>query len=278
MKNTTYLLFLLLLGCGPSYQTTAWWEEDEFGYEAKLYQPKEATGIFVYLTDSNELITEPTPLMLQMLSKGFVVMVPKRWGDNGRSQQTLDSYENRLKGTSNSLTKIYDDSVHTSLVLFASDFYTPVATQLLFNFRGDELWLVQPLLQTISAVYLDQYINQSDSLRLSKLWKLNTVEYQQVFIKDMSERDVMQNTFYGPHYTGFIRSYWDLSNQESILARLDSSTIYYTQPYMHPLRSSLDTTYRDHPAFKLLKIKEEDSTQYQLIPNEAVFIERAKEL
>lgn len=276
------LLFLissvLITACGPSYETIEWWEEDEFGYEAILYEPDEVTGLFVYMTDSNESLSGPTALMLEMLDKGYKVVVPQRWGDSGRSIRTLDSYTNRLRGTSYSISKLYVDTVHTSLILFASDFYTPMAARVMLDFRADQLWLVQPLMSDLSNSYLDQIITKTDTHRLSALWEIDSAAEWSYMASTVENGVAQGEDFFGPHYSGFLRGYWKNTDLNYLFTRLDSAKVVTVFPYAHPLRNGRELEMWKKTKMPTITPALEDSSKYHLRDYEQLFIPIAEEL
>lgn len=213
---------ITLVGCGPKFSKSTFITESEDSYECVLLTPKNSQGYFVYLTDSNDFVTYPTALMKEMLRRDYTVVIPQRWGDNARSRGTLDTYENRMQGVSYALTEILGDSVFNTIFL-AEGFYTPIAIRLAKDYRPDELWMIEPMGQSLGLTALNQHRRDADSAAFFTFWELDSLEEMYPFTNHLDGRLVAESAhrFFGRHYSRFIQGYWNLEDPMGYYSQLD---------------------------------------------------------
>lgn len=209
---TAPCIILLAVSCGSSYTKSTFSDDFEFGYDAHVYTPaSEIKGDFLYLSDSNDILTTPTPLMEYMLSQGYRVILPVRWGSVSRSKRTLDNLNNRLRGVSNTLEKLHAqiDSL-SPIIVFAEGFYTPVSMQIALSFHARDLWLAQPLSASLQQTLSYQFAENRDTLEnsLVSLWNIGNDSIRDLFHTQMTSAEPVDEDFYGQHYSAFLRSYW----------------------------------------------------------------------
>lgn len=273
-KGVRTLLFsiLILTACSPKYQTSTFLNESEMGYECVVYSPKEPRGTFVYLSDSAYLLNAPTPLMLKMLKRDYTVIVPKRWGGNGRAIQTTDSYKNRVRGVSYSVSELLTDHSQSTIV-FAEGYYTPVALRIAKSFQTDELWLVEPMSTSLMNTIVHMSISNEDTLGFRKLWNIESEEEYVPLKALMDDEESGNEKFIGPYYSRFLRSYWYLDGMQEQYQQLDSTRVKAVYHSQYPLHNSYNVNNWDKLKMPKLTVPASiDTVPYSLQRIERVFI------
>ncbi|KAB2810141.1 hypothetical protein [Phaeocystidibacter luteus] len=278
MRILAFLSILLFAACGVKYtESTFLSEEEQMGYECVILTPKKPVGTFLYLSDSSEFQSYPTALQKEMIKDGYRVVIPTRWGNNGRSRAKFDTYNNRLNGVTNSLTQIASEiDTLGNLIVFADGFYAPIAIRTARDYRASQLWMVEPLSNPLYSIVISQVNSSADTSSISELWGLSSdVEFQELSASmDLDNR--VPERFFGPHYSAFIRSYWTLDVVNTAMYNVDSSTRIMTAFHSdYTFHSSENETYwvENEKAEVLQLPLEVDTVPYRLSVVESVFLE-----
>lgn len=239
LKHITPFLLVLLTACAPAYHIREYSGEEHRGYDLKLLEPKrEIRGNFLYLSDSNEVLDLPTHRMKTMLSRGYRIIIPQKWGADGRSFKTLDKLKHRNQGVSYSLASLLgEDSI--PLIILAEGFYTPVALQLLRPYKPIRTELINPnflglefTLHNQLTEYPEQAVPGLEFLNIK-----NDSIYRH-FVREM-EKENPVDTFYGPLHANLLSSYWKLPLQDEYLKNYTAPVVLYFNT-QHPLYSKID--------------------------------------
>lgn len=265
-------LIFSLSSCKTRFSETTFVTENEDSYECLLLTPKESKGYFIYLSDSNEVISYPTPLMDRMLRDQYTIVIPKRWGNNARSLRKLDSYEHRLQGVSYALTEILGDSTGET-IFFAEGFYTPIAMRLAKNFRPQQLWMIEPRLEPLSLTVFHQYQLYESASPILSVWEMDSVSELSRLTQIINNEPGFPPEFYGPHYSTFIQSYWEDLNSLSWVHTLDSTEVKVIFQKNYPFYSEDNKHLWESQIKMSIPLPEEmDTSNYSVTLLEEVFI------
>lgn len=246
------------------------------GYECIILTPKKPIGTFLYLSDSSEFQSYPTPLQTQMIRDGYRVVIPKRWGENGRSRAKFDSYNNRLNGVTNSLTQLAEEiDTIGELIIFAEGFYTPIAVRAARDYNATELWMIEPLSEKLISVVVSQVNLSADTSKISQIWEIDSDAKFQELSRIMDSRGDVPEKFFGPHYSAFIRSYWNLDVVNDVMFNIDNTqikTAFHTDYTFHS-RTNQAYWLEQKKAEVLQLPLEIDTIPYRLSNVEKVFLE-----
>lgn len=252
------LLVLTLTSCGVKYTTSEFLAEEEIGYECVIYTPESHApiGEFLYLSDSNEVFTEPSPLMLSYLKKDYRVIVPIRWGATGRSKSVLDSYEARMRGASYSLNQ-FQASIDTVLPvsILGEGFYGPIALRMARDNHSPELILVEPLSQSLEMTLMYQYMEGKDTAEQSliKLWGLSNDSLRQTLYDVIKHRSSDPEAVFNTHYSAFLRSYWLKVDSRELLNQQNDSIIDVILHPEYPLETTENQQFWENSNVHILK-------------------------
>lgn len=272
MKFYPLLLLISLFGCGPKYSETLYYEEDEKGYECIIYTPKEPIGYLLYLTDSNEVLSGPNPFMMEMLDRHYSVIVPQKWGDNGRSLKVLDSFDNRFLGVSYPVSDILADTTKQFIIL-AEGFYTPIALKMSTGFKPDELWMIEPFGQELYKSTTEIILASVDDNSVQDIWNLESLDEVTAMNDLMTSRIQQPERFFGPHYSTFLRSYWMLGDGMQQFSQLDSTNVRLIFHSDYPFHSPFNLEIWNERIVPETIPEELDTANYQLRKLEMLFLE-----
>lgn len=270
-----FLLTSLIVGCAPKFTESTFVTDNGDSYECIILTPKESEGYFIYMSDSNDFISYPTPLMVEMLKRDYTVVIPERWGDNARSRGKLDSYDNRLQGVSYAITEILGDSVFNT-IFFAEGFYTPIATLLARDYHPDELWMIEPMGLSLSQTVLYQHLKNADTSAFYQYWELNSLEDMTPFtrLQDDEDPELIVHEFFGPHYSRFIQSYWTLENTISLISQtegVDTKVIFHKDYLFHTPEN--EALWELEKTMSIPVPEEMDTVNYSVLNLEKLFLE-----
>lgn len=261
----------LFTACRTSYTTTHFIAESEIGYETTIFSPLKDSiqGDFIYLSDSNERITSPTPLMKSYLNKNFRVILPERWGMPGKSMVSLDSYENRLRGVTYSLSQYRSDKdTLLPLHVLGEGFYSPIALQTAKDYRSPVVYLIQPIGIPLETILVEQYLNKQDTLQYSlpALLGLINDSLKTHFIHVIEKKNGESEEIFINHGSAFLRSYWKTEHVSELVERQTDTLISVIMHPFYPIQSKSNVEYWNRNGYKVkwpdLEIQPHYSIQY----------------
>lgn len=221
-KPGVFVLFLILMvSCSTPFQTMEFSGEDVEGYTFTLLEPKgDVLGILLYLSDSNEVLAYPTPRMKSALKDQYRVIIPNKWGKDGRSLRSLDRFEYRKQGVINTLGLYLGNADTLPIVVFAEGFYTPVAIDLANIYNVIAIDIAHPIYRGLGRIMIHQITEYpADTLPMMRYLKIKNDRLFQEFMTEMG-KEYPEDQLFGNKHAYFLKSYWQLEDYQGKLEKL----------------------------------------------------------
>lgn len=243
-----FLFPFILIGCGVSYTTSQISGESNIGYPATVLHPEgESNNFVIYLSDSTDHLNLPSPILEEYLTQGYTIIIPDKWGDNGRARAVLDNFDHRLQGVAHTLeTQYYASENPGELIIVAEGLYTPIAIRVAQNFRAKQVLLLNPLAFGLERYFVEQRLeNVEGTPPIYKQFNIQNDSILRILYGDMRSSKP-QNRIYGPAHSNLLHSYWSLPDPLRWMNMTEDTKWYVVLSDSHPYYCNAAVSYWQH--------------------------------